>query len=209
MAWQPCRCLPSQCTLTFLTSLLICSTVLPSTLSVIPLGRKGIYSSVSSSSIAYAVYDLHYAMELIDEASALPSSAEELFRHAPLDHTRPTIRLIRILRATSPDAKIRCKISHNTTNDTYNCLSYRWGDPGQPRQSIQLNGMAFSVHQNLYDFLLRIVTRLMTEFSVPYWIDALCIDHNKVLDAIIEWNRWVAYFRSPKACTSGSESCQI
>jgi hypothetical protein len=121
-------------------------------------------------------------MDSTTEASALLLSADEVFKHALLDHTKPSIRLICVLRATPPASKIRCEISHGTTSDTYNCLSYRWGDQCQPRQSIKLNDMAFSVHQNLYDFLDRMATKITTDKTDPYWIDALCIDQANVLE---------------------------
>jgi len=104
-----------------------------------------------------------------------------LFRHAPLDHTQPSIRLIKITPGLSADGLISCGISHATIESEYVCLSYRWGDE-DPKTSkdIFLDGKLFTIRQNLYDFLHLASTE--PEWShvmqKKYWIDALCINQS-------------------------------
>jgi hypothetical protein len=106
----------------------------------------------------------------------------EGFQHAPLDHTKPSIRLVKVLRGRSQDGLLHCTICHTTTMvSRWNCLSYTWGEPDpSTNELIILNGYRFIVRRNLYDFLCCLQlprNRRMKELSHQfYWIDALCID---------------------------------
>ncbi|KAI4713482.1 hypothetical protein J4E89_000928 [Alternaria sp. Ai002NY15] len=107
-----------------------------------------------------------------------------VFKHEPLDHTKPSIRLIHLLPSLSPAGKIQCFITHATVDAEYICLSYRWGDP-DPSSNILIDGKVFAIRQNLFDFLA--TARENYAFSTPtslgpYWIDALCIDQSNVLE---------------------------
>jgi hypothetical protein len=100
------------------------------------------------------------------------------FKHTPLDHSKPSIRLVRIHPSISPHDVIRCTIIHATVNTKYNCLSYRWGDP-TPSRLILVNEQPFTVRENLFNFLSTINTRYQSNDTTvlgPYWIDALSID---------------------------------
>lgn len=104
-----------------------------------------------------------------------------LFRHAPLDHTQPSIRLIEITPSLSAEGLISCVVSHATIGTDYVCLSYRWGEEKpDTSKNILLDGKLFTVRQNLYDFLHRASTE--PEWSQvtqkKYWIDALCINQS-------------------------------
>lgn len=104
-------------------------------------------------------------------------SQSEHFRHKPLDHSKSSIRLVRILPALSVEGLIQCSMMHATIDATYQCLSYRWGDP-LPETAIMIDGKRYCVRQNLLDFLTLRQARQQTTpcFDDPLWIDALCID---------------------------------
>ncbi|KAH9861047.1 hypothetical protein IAQ61_010783 [Plenodomus lingam] len=83
------------------------------------------------------------------------------FRHHPLDRTKQSIRLIRILPKLSSSGEIQCILSHASVRATYTCLSYRWGDTGT-LQDIVINGRRFAIRQNLFDFLQVVHDRLQS-----------------------------------------------
>jgi len=100
--------------------------------------------------------------------------AAEVFRHAPLDHAKPSLRLVQLLPELSPAGLIQCTIFRTTIEASYTGLSYRWG-AHSPGNFILINNKRFWVRQNLLDFLM--MARGNNETSeVFYWIDALCID---------------------------------
>lgn len=122
-----------------------------------------------------------------DIVADLHPPKRESFKHDPLDYTKGSIRLVRILpRLSAAEQLIQCEIIHAETNASYECLSYRWGDP-YPEHSILLNGKRFRVRQNLFDFLQLMHARsrtaaLDTTSSVLFWIDSLCIDQSKTIE---------------------------
>jgi hypothetical protein len=106
---------------------------------------------------------------------------EELFTHQPLDHQKPSIRLLRREErnpwgpsSSGPQISgeeplhfmmIQCTIDALP----YNCLSYAWGSEGEENK-IFVNGKPFYVRRNLFDFLRIYKPGL----EIPYiWIDAL------------------------------------
>ncbi|OAL52194.1 HET-domain-containing protein, partial [Pyrenochaeta sp. DS3sAY3a] len=101
------------------------------------------------------------------------------FKHDPLDYSQGSIRLIRILPSLSADKLIQCEIFHTSINESYQCLSYRWGD-AHPEHEILLNGKLFRVRQNLFDFLQLLYSRgaKTLEPSPFLWIDSMCIDQS-------------------------------
>jgi hypothetical protein len=95
-----------------------------------------------------------------------------MFRHKPLAHAQPSIRLVTIAPTLSSDGLIQCDVTHATIQEaSYTCLSYRWGAP-EPTQTILINGTPCLIRQNLFDFL----QVACTIPEVAYWIDAICID---------------------------------
>jgi len=110
---------------------------------------------------------------------------DAVFRHQPLDHSEPSIRLVHILPALSHDGRVQCSIIHTNVQAAYVCLSYRWGDP-DPSRDILMDGKSFSVGQNLFGFLSaareRVASGTATADIGPYWIDAVCIDQSNVLE---------------------------
>ncbi|OAK94231.1 hypothetical protein IQ06DRAFT_353681 [Phaeosphaeriaceae sp. SRC1lsM3a] len=113
------------------------------------------------------------------------------FQHEPLDHSKPSIRFIKVLPQLTADGRIRCEVSHTTigSETVYRCLSYQWGEPNAATsREIEINGASFTVRKNLHDFL-RILwsnfgynTILGTWAAGVWWIDALCIDQQNTLE---------------------------
>jgi hypothetical protein len=100
------------------------------------------------------------------------------FAHIPLDHHRPSIRVLKVLPGLSQEGLLQCKLANGTINDNFTCLSYAWGEESAARP-IVVNRQLFLVRQNLWDFLA--VARNMHP-SRPFWIDAICIDQNSVTE---------------------------
>jgi hypothetical protein len=105
------------------------------------------------------------------------------FQYRPLDHSKQLMRLIKILPDLSPDGMIKCEMWHAPIQSRYQCLSYRWGSPADPRtvlikdiQSTNLEERSCTVGQSLYDFLN--AARGHAGLGDTFWIDALCIDQN-------------------------------
>jgi len=103
------------------------------------------------------------------------ATGRRTFQHLPLNHRRPSIRLIKIRPELSePEGAISCEIRHATIDSTYTCLSYVWG--GEDRGCwITLNNEYFWIRENLWQFLweARRKPHILDEWL---WIDALCID---------------------------------
>lgn len=106
-----------------------------------------------------------------------PPSIE--FHHEPLDHAQPSIRLVKVLPAKTPDGLIQCNIHHATTSATYICLSYVWGETDKLSGpfDILVNGGRFAVRWNLLSFL---TTATLRYYEEDFWIDALCIDQANI-----------------------------
>jgi hypothetical protein len=94
----------------------------------------------------------------------------EMFMHEPLDHTKPSIRLLNVERDLSPDGLIQCTLFRSKIDSRYNCLSYAWGEPA-PFYNILVNGKVLRVRQNLFDFLHEV--RKTRRFEQRLWIDAI------------------------------------
>ncbi|KAH6882544.1 heterokaryon incompatibility protein-domain-containing protein [Alternaria rosae] len=106
------------------------------------------------------------------------------FKHDPLDHTKPSIRLVHLLPSLSPNGRIQCSVMQSTVDADYICLSYRWGNPA-PSKKISIDGKDFAIRQNLFDFLTAARENHASSTPAtlgPYWIDALCIDQSNVLE---------------------------
>jgi hypothetical protein len=113
-------------------------------------------------------------------ANGLARSDLTPFQHDPLDRTQRSIRLLTVLPDLSNAGLIQCHIWHDTVDAAYDCLSYVWGSD-QVQKQILLNGKRCTIRKNLWDFLG--VAR--TKYANPprvFWIDALCIDQNSILE---------------------------
>lgn len=86
------------------------------------------------------------------------------------------IRLLDIFPG-APNAEIRCAIRAVAldSGETYDALSYVWGDPTAPRKSITIDENEVQVSQNLWLGLRRI----RSQFEIrTFWVDQLCINQN-------------------------------
>jgi hypothetical protein len=108
------------------------------------------------------------------------------YTHEPLNYTKGSIRLLRILPGLSDTGLIQCQIWHDTVDAAYTCLSYVWGSE-KDQQKILINGKTFWIRKNLWDFLRVARTKYASTFPT-FWIDALCIDQ----DLVEEKNHQVA-----------------
>jgi hypothetical protein len=102
------------------------------------------------------------------------NKSHQCFKHSPLNHAEPSIRLIRILEDLSPDGYIQCKIRHASTDSKYICLSYVWGKES-PERLIIINEQPFLIRDNLWHFLIAAHRKPHMRASWV-WIDALCIN---------------------------------
>lgn len=95
---------------------------------------------------------------------------EQLYQHQPLNHTKPSIRILDILPDDSPDGLLQCTLTQATVNAVYRCLSYTWGPPS-PMHRIRVDGRIMVVRQNLWDFLTEV--RRTGRRMDRWWIDAI------------------------------------
>lgn len=114
---------------------------------------------------------------------------QDLFKHAPLDLRKSSIRLIRVL-PLDDSGIVQCTISLATIDAQYTCLSYVWGR-AEETHMIHINGQPFQVRRNLWEFLHTVADQStatigsdheeipglnLEEAADSLWIDALCID---------------------------------
>ncbi|KAF2027301.1 hypothetical protein EK21DRAFT_91597 [Setomelanomma holmii] len=108
------------------------------------------------------------------------ASLVQYFKHSPLNHEAPSIRLVHLLKDLSLDNQIQCEIRHSTIEDTYTCLSYVWGNADTIR-IIRIDGQPYRIRENLWDFLAH--ARHDGNFeNICIWIDAVCIDQTNTAE---------------------------
>ncbi|KAF9773898.1 hypothetical protein IL306_008196 [Fusarium sp. DS 682] len=117
--------------------------------------------------------------DLSAESGSGCSRAESSSPYKSLSQHRDCTRLLRIEAAQDGDPII-CSLSEVAFCDRpkFDALSYMWGD-GQAGQNITLNGVGFSVRQNLWDALHYLRKHAA---GTDYWIDAICINQNDILE---------------------------
>ncbi|KAH7087984.1 heterokaryon incompatibility protein-domain-containing protein [Paraphoma chrysanthemicola] len=103
--------------------------------------------------------------------ATIPGPADRFFAYDPLDLTKRSIRLIRVLPNVSDEGQIQCELRHASIDTEYICLSYVWGPPDEGYR-ITINGRVHTIRENLFQFL-RVARRKNMKWL---WIDALCID---------------------------------
>jgi hypothetical protein len=97
------------------------------------------------------------------------------FSHDPLDRTKASIRLLRVL-PTLLRGFLQCEITNESIHTDFSCLSYTWGE-SMAEYQILVNEKPFCVRRNLLEFLE--VARRNYPLRA-FWIDAICIDQTKV-----------------------------
>jgi hypothetical protein len=106
------------------------------------------------------------------------STARTEYEHGPLDRTTDSFRLIKVLPERTQDGLLQISLWHNNVSfASYRCLSYRWGDQAQ-RHVVLINGLSFSVGENLYGFLEE--AQSWGESSPALWIDSICINQQSM-----------------------------
>ena len=105
------------------------------------------------------------------------------FQFEGLDLTEPSVRLLDVLPAEEGHP-IRCQL-HTWLLDLdgglpdYKAVSYEWGTLDQGQGTVEINGKAFEIRQNLHDFLTAL-TVLYPNGIQNLWIDAICIDQGNL-----------------------------
>lgn len=132
----------------------------------------------SSSDVSDSTSDGYPARNKLYTLENIQINEFEFFEHAPLDHQKASLRLVRVLNTPSPEGYIQCEVRHTSIDDSYICLSYVWGEQDRGHM-ILLDNKLFRVRENLYDFLViaRKKTRLQSEWL---FVDALCIDQTDI-----------------------------
>jgi hypothetical protein len=105
------------------------------------------------------------------------SDASQTFTYSPLDHSRHSIRLLRVLPELSKKGYVQCEVRHSTIDSEYTCLSYVWGDPSH--NWIEINGQPHSVRDNLLSFLQSAQRKPPSQWL---WIDAISIHQTNVAE---------------------------
>ena len=112
------------------------------------------------------------------ETSMTSLPAVTAFEHTPLNHTRTSIRLLKIRNELSDTGLVQCEMWHDTVETTYDCLSYAWGSE-ENEQNILINDQLFRVRKNLWNFLATARTKYAAAQRI-LWIDALSINQGSI-----------------------------
>ncbi|KAF5250802.1 hypothetical protein FANTH_4074 [Fusarium anthophilum] len=115
--------------------------------------------------------------ELKDSTNGSQDLDKSCCLHQPLDQSRDCTRLLRI-EASKDGDPITGTLFEVTFGDRpkFDALSYMWGD-GPAGQTITLNGVSFSIRQNLWDALHYLRKHAP---DIDYWIDAICINQKDI-----------------------------
>jgi hypothetical protein len=119
---------------------------------------------------------------------AVDSESKEVFAYRSLK-TPASLRLLSVL-PDSKDDRIQVELREVTEPQSYQCLSYVWGDQTK-RFPVQLNGCAATVEKSLYDFLQVAAQRFPGE---PLWIDGLCINQTDDREKSLQVQRMGAIY---------------
>jgi Heterokaryon incompatibility protein (HET) len=116
------------------------------------------------------------------------------FIHCPFTEPGKELRLLTLLPTdtTSSSEKVVLNVTHvqKSQNVEYTAVSYQWGDPTETKD-ILINGEQYSVTTNLYALLIRLQqyeTQIGSQ-RIYFWIDAICIDQQNLLEKSVEVSR--------------------
>jgi hypothetical protein len=119
----------------------------------------------------------------LSQTGSNSSTTRATYEHEPLDRTKDSFRLIKILPDRSEDGLLQLSLWHDIVSSaSYRCLSYRWGNQAR-RHAILINGESFSVSDNLYSFLEEAHSWNHSSSTVPsgaFWIDSISINQQCV-----------------------------
>ena len=111
-------------------------------------------------------------------ATGVADNGFSSFTHRPLDQSRSSIRIIRIL---SKRLKFGLRHASTVVCTSSHCTSYVWGSP-ETECLIVVNGKLLRVRENLYWFLSTANNVIKQSTSTWYWIDVLCIDQSNTTE---------------------------
>ncbi|KAK1995632.1 HET-domain-containing protein [Colletotrichum falcatum] len=105
----------------------------------------------------------------------------------------PNNGYIRLLELLSGQGNEPIQVQLNTaglgdTMQTYDALSYVWGDPKQPRRAISVNGGWMEVYESLYDILTSLRVNSSPGLTAEHderrllWVDAICINQTDLAE---------------------------
>lgn len=120
------------------------------------------------------------------------------YQYKPIDLATDAIRLIRLVRGSSPDP-VRCELLQSYLDRSigvpYEALSYVWGDEPDDKATLKIvnEDLTISGDLEIYPNLYEILSYLRFEQEDRIlWIDAICIDQRKhCADATQERNHQV------------------
>jgi hypothetical protein len=103
----------------------------------------------------------------------LPMPTNQSFPYTALDPQRHQFRLLHIISANQPSNDIQCylTVSSPLESDSYDALSYAWGDPSNTLP-ISINSHTLKITRNL-EAALR---QLRLSDKRVLWVDAVCIN---------------------------------
>lgn len=105
------------------------------------------------------------------------SEVQRLYRTLPIPSERRCVRLLHVHRPSNPKdlyETIQCSLSVEELHEKpYSALSYVWGKPADPPNTIDCSGVQIAVSAECLSALQRLRDKL-GEFTI--WIDAICID---------------------------------
>lgn len=111
-----------------------------------------------------------------------PSNAG--FFYPELNSIEPEIRLLTVSGWTT-EGILSCSLQTCVLNaaPSYSALSYAWGH-GNPTNTIQVNGQAFKVRKNLWEFLSG--TAIETLQGTLWFVDAICINQGDLKEKSVQ-----------------------
>jgi hypothetical protein len=148
----------------------------------------------------YALVDLpsmHHHKPAIDTVEERLTALLKRFPppHVPL--AREEFRLIRF-QPKSRDGVIKVSLvnmSLNDIGDDFTAVSYCWGPPTQPQKVILVNGRPLVI----FEALLTLLSHFQTFASGYYWIDAICIRQDDVLEKNTQIPLMTRIYSAPRA----------
>ena len=123
-------------------------------------------------------------------------SRQRQHTYKPLTDPAHYVRLVKILDTPKCSTTVACELkevllgsesSYTSSTETpvFTALSYSWGS-ASVELPIVLDGAAFTVRKNLWDFLMMKKTQGSNEL---FWIDALCINQKDIMERNIQVRR--------------------
>ncbi|KAM7211973.1 Heterokaryon incompatibility protein (HET) domain containing protein [Rhypophila decipiens] len=105
-----------------------------------------------------------------------------MFAYTELSHNVEVPFRLLYLAAGAEDSEIECLLVESdlaSAGNTFEALSYVWGDTSVGKKTIKVDGLPFNVGANLYSALLYL--RPKDEYRI-LWVDAICINQEDILE---------------------------